>query len=320
MIFTNQFHTVVDSLSVFGEEIVIEPLEGAAKVSCGSASVNVPFAPDAASIKKPDMKDALILQFKKADFLNAVYQGAYAQEEGNLPSLSKTCYIKPCIDGEGKRTVKFSSTTSFIYAESDCDVAIQEKSVGLFEAWTQKGIIIKSPALTSVARSLSGETLLVYLTDKQAMIAAGSEVYNFVAVEGSFMNLQSVIQKRENKDFEMKLDKNKIKSAFKVTGLYSESGDDQMTADVSIEEMEGGKVKVTVMDKNNKNHVQFEAEGFGNQNLRLNKAQVTRALDCTAGDDVSIYGETGGSIIFISGSNDRAFSFNITANAKKPSK
>lgn len=313
MLFTNQIQSVVESLSVFGEELVIEPMEGAAKVSRGTASVNVPFASDAASIKAPNTTDALILLFKKEDFQNAVAQGAYVQEDGNLPALSKTCYFQPCKEGE-KRTVKFSSTSGFLYAECECDIVNANEA---FEKWTEKGVIVKAPALTSVARSLSSDNLYVYVTEKQLMIVAGNEVYNFITVEGTFQTIPSVRAKRFSKDFEMKLDKNKIKSAFKVIGLYTEAGDAQMSADVAFEETDGGKLKVTVKDINCKNQVEFEAEGFGNKEIRLNKTQIIRALDCTAGDTVTIHGTEDTAVVFISGSNEKAYSFNITGNAKK---
>lgn len=318
MIFTNQILNVIDSLSVFGDELVIEPGDGAASVSCGTANANVPYAPDAASIESPDMKKepTLVLQFKKEDFQNAVQQGAFVQEEGNNPAMSKTVNIKPCMK-DGKRTVKFSSATSQLYAECECPVAIQDAAAELFEQWTAKSIIVKSPALSAISRSVTSDTILVCITDKQLVINAGKEVYNFVAVEGNFINLQKIIDERNSKDFEMKIDKNKFKSAFKVIGLYAESNDSNMVAAVTMEELEGGKVKVVVKDENDKNRVEFEAEGFGNKELRLNKPQVSRALDGTEGDVVSIHGTDAFTIIFISGSNENAFCFNATAANKK---
>lgn len=310
MLFTNQIQAVVESLSVFGEEVVIEPMEDAAKVSCGTASVNVPFASDAAEIKAVNANDTLVLLFKKDDFQSAVNEGAYVQEEGTIPTLSKTCYILPCVKEDGKRTVKICSTSGYLYGECECGVAIQESDAGLFEQWAQKGLIVKSASLLSVARSLNSDTLYVYLSDKQLMIVTGTEVYSFITVEGSFVNLKDVLKLRMLKDYELKIDKNRIKSAFKVIGLYTESGDGQMSANISITEQENGKVKVCVSDVKEKNHVEFEAEGFGNKEIRVNKPQLIRALDHSAGDIVAIRGTENAPVIFIFGSNEAAFSFN----------
>lgn len=318
MIFTNQILNVIDSLSVFGDELVIEPGDGAASVSCGTANANVPYAPDAASIESPDMKKepTLVLQFKKEDFQNAVQQGAFVQEESNMPAMSKTVNIKPCMK-DGKRTVKFISASNQLYAECECPVAIQDAAAELFEQWTEKSIIIKAPALSAVSRSVASDTILVCLTDKQLVINAGKEVYNFVAVEGNFINLQTIVDKRKSKDYELKIDKNKFKSAFKVIGLYAESGDSNMIASVTVEEMESGKVKVIVKDVNDKNRVEFETEGFGTKELRLNKPQIARALDCTEGDIVTIHGSDEIALVYICGSNENAFCSNVLAANKK---
>jgi len=318
MIFTNQFLTVIESLSVFGDEIILEPMDGSAIVKCGTAVATAPFAADAATITSPDFKSVptLILQLKKEDFQNAVRQGAYVQEETSFAACSKTCYIQPCLKENGERTVKFSSFSGMLYGECECPALIDPKAVELFEQWTTKGIIVKSPALASVAGSVTGDNVLLYLTDAQLVIVNTPEVYNFVTVEGKFVNLAPVLSTRAGKDFAMKLDKNKLKSAFKVIGLYTEAGDASVAADVFIEELEGGKVKVSVKDINNKNQVEFEAEGFGHKELRLNKTQVSRALDSTAGDIVTIHGSGENAYIFIEGSNERAFSFNTTT-AKK---
>ena len=293
MIFTSQFITMAESLSVFGDEIIIEPLEGMAIVRCGTTSVNVPFAKEAATIAPPDFEKVptLILQLKREDFANAVCQGAYVQEDTTSAVYSRTCLIRPCKKENGERAVKFISYSGLLYAECEAMVAIHANAEKLFDEWTGKELIVKAPALTAIARGVEGNMVYLYLTYKQLVVRSGTEMYSFVPVEGTFnKGFLKILQYCGQKDYSISLNKIQLKSAFKVIGLYTETGDDRMAADITITENENGAVNVTVKDISDKNEVQFEAEGFGNVTIRVNKDQVNRAFDNTEGENVTIYG------------------------------
>lgn len=340
-VFNNQFAVTVDNIGVFGDTITFEMLEGQAVAHCGTAVVVIPFAKDAVQIAAPDLKNCPTLSFSmsKADFAKAVGQGAYVNETSQNAAFNRTCYILPSVEPEvggakpGKK-VKFISFSGFVYAECATDIAVRELEDATFATWAEKGvlskdiknmedffalwaskgIIVKAPALMAIMRNLTAETVWLHLTDGKLVISAGSDLYVFVAVEGSWVNLKKVFDKIDVKDFSLKVDKNQLKSAFKVIGLYVENADNRLMADLDVVETEAGKVKISVKDTEGKNSVDFVTEGHGNICFRLSKDNVNKMVDNTAGDAVTIYGiqevEKGGPV-FISGDNPHAISFTV---------
>lgn len=315
LIFTNQLSTVVDAMATFGEELSLELLDGKAKITSGTAVADVSYAKECKEINTPNFEEipTTVIGLSKDQFRRAVFEGGYINEKAEHIAFSQTCLLQPVINEEGKTFLKVYSSSGETYAESVVPCGINPNAIGVFKEFAKTPVILKSGPLFQIARTLKTE-VVIYLSQKFVLLMTESEAYSFLTVAAKAVDFSQFLTCRFRKEFSFVLNKEKLRNAFKVVGLSASSSSMGMYDNVTITELEGGKVSVLVSDVDGINNATLIGEGTGNNKMTLKRSEIVRALDNTFGDNVCIYGNPSDGCIFISGENTAAFGMNATVN------
>jgi len=319
LIFTNQFNSVVDALSAFGDELTFELLEGKSKVSSGTAVADVSYAKECKEIDAPNFQEVptAVLGLTADQFKRAVLEGGYINEKTGVLAYSQTCLLQAVVNEVNKTFLKVYSSSGQAYAESIVPCGINPNEIEVIKAFAARpAIIVKSGPLLTIAKALKRDiNICIYLTEKFVFLVTETEAYSFLPVAAGCGSLDMILNTRFDKDFEVKLDKQKMLNAFKVVGLTaSASSNDSLFANVTVTEQEEGKASVLISDISGINSVTFTGEGTGNKTMTLRKSEIIRALDNMSGDKTTIYGKEADSFIFLNGENPNAYGFNATVD------
>ncbi len=225
------FIDVVESISVFGDEVTIEALDNTLKLECGDAVVPVACMKDGTVLKMQSLKKVEKYQasLKAAEFADLVSHGGFAAGDATMPVpvFKETVVFTPCVDGE-KLTLRALSCNGAFVASAEAEVetvdgASFNKFAGVVEGETQKSIAINYASLLALAKRIESEKVNLVFTAKQVVVSDGRDVYLFAVVEGAVPgSIVDLVVGEVKKCFEYTLDRDTLKKAITVVCLTGE--------------------------------------------------------------------------------------------------
>ncbi len=298
---------VVESISAFGDEITVEPLDSCLKLECGGAVVPVGFLKDATILKMTNLKNVEKLQvrLKSEDFANLIAHGGFATGDSTIrmPIFNGTVVLTPCVDGEKLSLRALSCCGVFIAAASaeieTTDSATFNKYAGVVEGESQKSVAINYASLLALTKRIISENVDLIITDKQVIVRDGADAYLFTVIEGQVpqMVVDFVVNEVQT-EFEYTLDRDTLKKAIAVVGLTGERA-----ARLSFS---GETLTIEDMKHTSRAAVPVTAVKDSKVEVMLD-ANFVKNIASTMPAELTVYGPAGGKGIYFEGIGSKAY-------------
>lgn len=298
---------MVETISVFGEEVTIEAMEGSLKLECGDAVVPVGFKTEAKVIEFKSLSDtpqcSVIL--KSEDFANLISHGGFAAGDSTMsvPVFRETVILSPCVSGEKFSLRALSSNGAFI-ASADVeaetkDTASFSKFAGAVEGETQMCVAINYASVLALARRLEQEKILVVLTEKHVVIKDGNDVYLFTVIDGKVpASIIHFVVDEMKKGFEYTLDRETLKRAITVVGL---TGDRMARLSFDSEVL-------TIEDSKHTSRAAVPLVAIKEcKTERLMDAGFLKSIASTMPAELTVYGPEGSKGVYFEGVGSKAY-------------
>lgn len=309
LIVSSSIIDLVDSISVFGEEITIEVLDSCLKLTCGDAVVPVNYLKEASTMDMTAVADALQFSLKSKDFANLVMYGGFASGDATMsvPLFSGTIIFTPLLVGEKCIVRSLSCCGPFVatsFAEVDVtntDIFYKNAGVGGNKV---RNVAVNYASLLALSKRLVSEDVIIYFASKQVIIRDNKDVYIFTIIEGDILsNVLSIAQDEVVKDFEYSIDRESFKKALAVIGTANSLAKTSHAARLTFD----GEV-LTIADKSHSSRVAVPCTVIkDNKTERMFDADFLKAVANSMPSELKVYGPKGGRGIYFEGAACKAY-------------
>ena len=323
---------VIETISAFGEELLIEVMEGCLKLTCGDAQIPVAIQKDAVNIEiEPESGEGLKVSLKAVDFANLVANGGMATGDSTAaPLYSGTVIFTPAVDAE-KYYLRALGCCGYFVSSAFAEVEVKNtegdkvKNTDIFNCFAgvgenkQRNIAVNYASLLALTKRLVGEEVELFLSKKQLIVKDGKrDIYIFTIIEGDVAKriLDSLMP--VEKDFEYVFDGTAMKNALAVVGLAnsaSANDKDKIKARLTF----GGETMM-VEDASHTSRAAIPAVVIkDNTAERALNAECLKSIASMASRGLKVYGPKGGTCVYFEGVNCKALLLPVVEKETKES-